>query len=263
MPHDTPRHANTDNHSTRGQNHTTIGVPPPNTGTTQDLHKPQPRKSPHDPHPNHKNPRPPHYDPLHPKHACHNHPSPHQQTNQQHQPRHLPHPQHTHHPRPPHHHQNRPHPNTLQQPPHPKRPSETHTPHPKQKKYTPNQSHPTHNPQHPKDPTSHPHLETTHAPHPQQTYQTPPQTTPPDNHTHPHPIPMPTKGRPTQHTQALPATQRLHSLTLTPPRVLTYQPHIAVTHPTLTLGVSFADAHSTHPVLDSATPGQHAPTLHP
>jgi hypothetical protein len=48
---------------------------------------------------------------------------------------------------------------------------------------------------------------------------------------------MPTKGRPqphrypaTQHTQALLATRILHSLH---PHVLTYQPHIAVTHPTL------------------------------
>lgn len=42
MPHNTPRHANTDNHSTRGQNHTTR----PNKNTTHATRTPHPTENP-------------------------------------------------------------------------------------------------------------------------------------------------------------------------------------------------------------------------
>ena len=196
--HRQPQHSRPEPHYCR---------PTPNTGTTQDLHKPQPRKSPHNPHPNHhehrrhhQNPRPPHYDPLHPKHACHNHPNPHQQTNRQHQPRHLPHPSthttHEHHTTiktgrtqirfnnlptqtPGGHH--------TQITPHPKRPSETHTPHPKQK------IHPQPVPPHTQPPTpQRPNPTSTTHPHKQHH-----QTTIPTPYTHAHKrSPHPTDTQP-------------------------------------------------------------------
>ena len=102
--------------------------------------------------------------------------------------------------------------------PHPKRPSETHTPN---KKIHPQPVPPHTQPQHPKDPTQ-------------------PQPLTPTNNTtrqpYPHPIPMPTKGRPTPPIPSHPThpgPPRYPKTPFTSPRLLTYQPHIAVTHPTL------------------------------
>ena len=128
--------------------------------------------------------------------------------------------------------------------PHPKRPSETHTPHPKQKNTPPTSPTPT------STTTTHPHKQ-----HHQTTIPTP--------YTHAHKrSPPPHRYPATQHTQALPATQRLHSLRPTRSPTSPTSPSPTPRYHTLTLRVSFADAHSTHPVLDSAFLGYHT-TLHP
>ena len=134
--------------------------------------------------------------------------------------------------------------------PHPKRPSETHTPHPKQKNTPPTSPTPHTTPNTPKT-----------QPNPN---HSPPQTTPPDNHTHTlYPCPQKVAPNPTD-TQP-PNTPRPTSL---PEYSIHFTPraHLPAPHrhhpphaTTLTLRVSFANAHSTHPVLNSATPGQHAP----
>lgn len=103
--------------------------------------------------------------------------------------------------------------------PHPKRPSETHTPHPKQKNTPPTSPTPHTTPNTPKT-----------QPNPN---HSPPQTTPPDTHTL-YPCPQkvaPTPPIPSHPTH--PGPPRYPKTPFTPPHALTYQPHIAVTHPTL------------------------------
>ena len=132
--------------------------------------------------------------------------------------------------------------------PHPKRPSETHTPHPKQKNTPPTSPTPHTTPNTPKtqpQPLT-PTNNTTRQPHP----------TP---YTHAHkrsPHPTDTQPPNTQHTQALLATQRLHSLTLTQPTPGSTLHPLGNTHPPCT---PRQGVHTPGPPGDP-THGDHMPT---